>query len=189
MDVLNDDLKIEILSFAKHEEIEQYSMLNKEFFRLCNSDQLWNKMIAYTFPFYPDGLPNAKKTYYKLHRFVDKYTLDIIAKFLELRAKSVSLTKCYNTIFYLLVKYISGRDHELEIEDKKEQRQYHDKLIILIFNDIFVSLSVPVMVIDADLKDIYPLESFYRYNKPVVKYCKQLGEILYDMIMTRIDQF
>lgn len=189
MDVLNDDIITEILSFAKYEEIEQYAFLNKKFHRLCNSDDLWNKMIAHTFPFYPDDLSDAKRTYYKLNHFIDKYTLDIIGSFLSLRSKSVSLSKCYGYIFRVLVEYISGNDYEIEIEDQEEQKRYHNELIIVTLNVIFLYLSVPTIISDGDLKEIYPLESFFSFNNFIIKNSKQLAEILYNMIMDYIDLF
>lgn len=184
MDALNYDIIMEILSFTKYDELEKFCLINKKFYQFCNSNDLWNKMIARDFSFYPDNLPDAKKTYYKLYYFIDKYTLNIIAEFLTLRTKSLSLAKCYDTIFYILVEYIVGVDKVMDIEDEEEQKQYSDKLNLDIINDVFAALSVPII----NVRNINST-TIYRYDSNDIRHTKRLAKILWDMINERIDSF
>lgn len=184
MDVLNDDLKIEILSHFKYRNIDKIRYFSKQFCKLSNSDELWNKLIERDFPFYPDNLPDAKNSYYHWNDYFDKYTLEIISKFITMRTKVNDLQKVYEGIFASLVTLVVDNNDEMKIEDVNEQYNFHCASRLRIINEIFNILSITIVLKSAE--ELFPI--IPKLSDPFdIGNAKTLANIFYKMLMVYDD--
>lgn len=126
MDVLNNDITMEILSFLEYPDILEVQYLNKEFYRLCNSVIFWTKFIELDFPSAFSDNPGNQKRYGKWYHCFDKYTLMIISEFILLRTKFNNLQQVYNNIFRILVNYIDDHDNSLKVDDQVVLKTIND---------------------------------------------------------------
>ena len=110
--------------------------------------------------------------------FFDKYTLEIIVKFVDQRRKIRNLQDVYDDIFRLLIQYILDNNKYMDIENKEEQRKYEDSFHIKIYNKIFQALSINITLDSMD--EVWPLMK--RSYDADITLAKQLGIIICDMM-------
>lgn len=170
-----DDINIQFMLNLTYPDLLVYCQTDKHIHNLCQKNDLWNKLIARDFPFYPDDEPKAQKSYEHWYKFFDKYTLDIIAAFITYRKKYIDLQKSYNEIFSILVRYIEENNISMGMD--KDGHEYIKNVEQKLYKEIFDSLGVSIKI-EKNFSSMTPDDKTMYRN---------LSHIIYEMMMTYDD--
>lgn len=103
MNHLPHDIKMAILLKMDGRSIERLSLVNKQFYSMCNNDLLWQSLLNRDFTCHV----SLKAKYKKLDTHFDKYTQLVIAKFIRFGNGGFFLENVYDRIKQLLVEYVN----------------------------------------------------------------------------------
>lgn len=157
MDLFNIlDMQQEIVKHLDYIDLVHFSSTNKKWY---HNDVIWQIILSRDYSFlYSEE--NTKKLYHSYFIFFDKWTTNIIGKFIKYKTKYINMNTIYNKINTILINYVSKH---CVLEDNKADTKQFDTLLL---NTIYLLFSVLTIPIDQyfTINNLYPPRQITKAN-------------------------
>lgn len=164
MNIITDS-KLEILLSLDYKDIMQLCSIDKEYYRYCNNDDIYKKLLERDFPFVIKSLKvlnEINMTYRKFYEKLYRYIMNIVKiitdvyKYQMGMYEYMDIDKINNNLYYILI--------DLAINIRKIN---NEEMIDYIIDMIIIAQCLDIKyvnfsVMKSKLRNTYQLKDFYK---------------------------